>query len=68
MILPSPTIVGNGLSSQVDRSQGVRPEGIETLESLREQLQQRRFSKRVVKRAVLALSDPGSVESRAARL
>ncbi|HSH59259.1 MAG TPA: hypothetical protein VK988_06370, partial [Acidimicrobiales bacterium] len=25
MILPSPTIVGNGLSSRVDRSQGVRP-------------------------------------------
>jgi hypothetical protein len=25
MILPSPTIVGIGLSSRVDRSQGVRP-------------------------------------------
>ncbi len=25
MILPSPTIVGNGLSSRVDRSHGVRP-------------------------------------------
>ncbi len=27
MILPSPTIVGNGLTSQVDRFQGVRPTG-----------------------------------------
>ena len=27
MILPSPTIVGNGLTSRVDRSQGVRPVG-----------------------------------------
>ncbi len=27
MILPSPTIVGIGLSSRVDRSQGVRPTG-----------------------------------------
>ncbi len=26
MILPSPTIVGNGLTSRVDRSQGVRPQ------------------------------------------
>ncbi len=29
MILPSPTIVGNGLTSQVDRFQGVRPRELE---------------------------------------
>jgi hypothetical protein len=62
MILPSPTIVGNGLSSQVDRSHGVRPLALVPARDAGCQYTSFRYSDRLA-RAGIAMSIGSVVDS-----